>query len=63
MEPIEIIKNCPFCGGAAQVDEMCYNASYIVGCTKCTCEIEVDGSKRQAIEAWNKRTKHSPKGE
>ena len=49
------IKKCPFCGGDAQIDEMYYDSSFIVGCTKCTCEVEIEGSKQQAIDAWNRR--------
>lgn len=57
------IKNCPFCGGEAQVDE-CITCAYVhVKCMKCGAigpnmtptEETADKCRKQVIRLWNKR--------
>lgn len=49
------LKLCPFCGGKAEIEEMC-GPTYSIGCTKCAAEIlEIYFSEEDCVEAWNNR--------
>ena len=60
----EELKECPFCGGQAELENKCIvfeKVSYVI-CTKCgarTRDFLVStewSSNQKAIEAWNRRT-------
>ena len=50
------LKPCPFCGGEAEV--RWYDGFPSASCTKCGCNtgMNINGSEREAIAAWNRRT-------
>lgn len=53
------LKNCPFCGGKAEI--ICFafpgnSRNYYPKCKKCGCELRAYSSKQNAKKAWNKRT-------
>ena len=55
----EKLKPCPFCGGEAKVKRF-FGCAYItVGCKECNVQINRD-TKKQAIDAWNKRVEVKP---
>ena len=50
--------NCPFCGGEAKVYSRKIDwliDDYKVECSKCHCTTDIYDTKREAVEAWNKR--------
>lgn len=58
---INILKDCPFCGGKARLFE--YDpydgyqgdcTHYVVYCTECKATIDRQ-KENQVVEAWNKR--------
>ena len=53
------LKKCPFCGSTAHVlhDDGgdTPNDTYSVECDNCACDIGWYKTKKEAIEAWNKR--------
>jgi len=57
------LKKCPFCGGEAYIlgwkADKAFEGedTYTIRCYKCKISIAINGTKQQAIEAWNKRTK------
>ena len=61
----EQLKPCPFCGGKAKTHH--YSTTVIsygiyVMCKDCMTSSKYYDTKRQAIEAWNKRAYPRPKG-
>lgn len=57
----EILKRCPFCGGEAHFlhddggdsgDE-----TYSVECDNCSCDIGWYNTRKEAVEAWNRRVR------
>ena len=51
------LRECPFCGGEAEVTPIAWN---IIQCTQCTCQLIVlplpeGATEEYAIEAWNTR--------
>lgn len=58
----EELKNCPFCGGIAELEEVYYNAPDNCVEVKCLCcgvttksFPDTDKGKRNAEIAWNRR--------
>lgn len=53
------LKPCPFCGGQAVVQEMCYSmlqSEHFVKCVNCGAESSrYYDSTHSAIKAWNRR--------
>lgn len=47
------LKNCPFCGGKAEVAYL-YFRPYII-CNKCHAQIPCYNNYKSAKEAWNRR--------
>lgn len=53
---MEKLKKCPFCGGEAEIiggkteDEVAW-----VVCKQCYAESPVHSSKKDAVNAWNRR--------
>jgi Lar family restriction alleviation protein len=50
---MEELRECPFCGGEANIDEMSQDY-YMVCCSKCGISCEF-GTYLTAIEMWNRR--------
>ena len=50
------LKPCPFCGGKASIMRYHYidNASYCY-CTACKVKMPNSLTRKEAIEAWNRR--------
>ena len=57
----EKLKRCPFCGSIAHVlhDDGgdTPNDTYSVECDDCACDIGWYKTKKEAIEAWNRRAR------
>lgn len=51
------IKPCPFCGGKAIHDHFLeeYFKIYVIKCKSCDASTTACISRKQAIEAWNRR--------
>ena len=51
------LKNCPFCGGEAEmVVYTNYNDDYAVRCTKCGATVPIwRETREEAARQWNKR--------
>ena len=52
------IKQCPFCGGKAEVNHVSlggYETGYDVRCPDCGCGTDYCDKRQQAIDAWNRR--------
>ena len=51
------LRECPFCGGKASV-EIKWGNWFLVRCNNCPCDLGRSWfpKKRQAIEAWNRRS-------
>ena len=60
------LKNCPFCGGRAEVTFSDWTKSDLsIRCVDCDCgtgDVDTD-YKDMAIEAWNQRTTKKPEKE
>lgn len=59
----EPLKSCPFCGGKAEYKTCCSVQPYIphwVKCVECGAEWPIRGTKKKAIEAWNRRDNRGP---
>lgn len=54
------LKPCPFCGGEASV-EIKWGNWFLVRCNNCPCDLGRSWfpKKRQAIEAWNRRSENN----
>jgi Lar family restriction alleviation protein len=50
------LKECPFCGGKAEIQEDVYGNADIV-CKKCGIATTLSNDKNDAIERWNRRVK------
>lgn len=55
---------CPFCGGAACIDEFehDYGVKYFGRCMSCSAELSATYPRSEAIAAWNRRAALSPEG-
>lgn len=61
VEELEELKECPFCGGKAILDDCGDHKSYFVRCKKCGINQEhLYHSKVTAIKAWNRRVLKVP---
>lgn len=53
------LKSCPFCGGEARVMPpkgfVSYVAHYWVSCKNCHVQTDFVTSRKEAMEAWNRR--------
>lgn len=50
------LKPCPFCGGEAIVDmDEDWYWDWHAWCFNCNCDIGHYATKKEAIEAWNRR--------
>ena len=49
------LKQCPFCGGEAELSEDEFFCRYSVACTECGAGTDAYGNERDAMDAWNKR--------
>ena len=52
------LKDCPFCGGAAESlrkFDSESNICSVVGCKECWCSTYIYEDKKEAIKAWNRR--------
>ena len=50
------LKPCPFCGGnALSGDTSKHYNEYLVWCTRCGAETDVQDTRAEAISAWNRR--------
>ena len=64
------LKACPFCGGAATVENISTSLFtdrplWMVGCFSRKCEVEafiIDDRQEEAVRLWNTRTKPSQAG-
>lgn len=50
----EELKPCPFCGGDAQIDEIC-GEEYSAECKNCEIGTYFNTDKQKVIDAWNRR--------
>ena len=48
---------CPFCGGESEIHRSVYNETYRGRCKRCGAQTRPRGTKENAIEDWNRRTK------
>lgn len=48
---------CPFCGGKAEIHRSVYSERYRGRCKQCGAQTMPRGTKENAIEDWNRRTK------
>ena len=66
MEKCESLKPCPFCGGEACIQRhefIGYAETFGVVCLDCCCETrQFFYNKKDAIEAWNRRTNDADHG-
>ena len=51
---MEDLKPCPFCGSEAKLVNK--NEFWIVDCAECFASSRWCDSKKEAIDAWNRRT-------
>lgn len=51
----EKLKPCPFCGSTDLCDGYTAKMRYIA-CFECSAEGPLEKTKKQAIDAWNKRS-------
>ena len=54
-EKQKLIKDCPFCGGKAQVIDA--GDEFSMRCKKCDMQLRYYNNIEYAIEAWNYRVK------
>jgi Lar family restriction alleviation protein len=52
----EELKPCPFCG-SSKISFSSHQIGIAVGCDSCGAVSEIQGSKEQCAEAWNRRAK------
>lgn len=51
------LKNCPFCGGEAEIWVSDVSDRAVIYCRGCDAQIPIKPNEEEAIEAWNRRTK------
>lgn len=56
IEKAKELKNCPFCGGDAELHKYEYGTDVIVNCKGCDIQQGIYWHKDDAIKAWNTRT-------
>ena len=60
LEAIDMVdlKPCPFCGGYAMIDKELLSGHWVyqVRCTGCWATSPKINTKKEVVEAWNRRT-------
>lgn len=54
------LKDCPFCGGHAEMWHGEYDGGYYVICDECGAVTEQAMTKEEAAKAWNRRVHEGP---
>ena len=56
------LKECPFCGGHAEMWHGEYDNGYYVICDECGALTEQAFTQEEAANAWNRRVYEGPEG-
>jgi len=49
------LKECPFCGGKAELRFDTGLKSYFIVCSNCKVETNIDAKREEVIKLWNRR--------